>query len=92
MGIIKCKTFAYSNKSQKLHFSVTFPVITFYAGRFYNFFNGFKISIRFWFLRPTAFMINRVATKRLKKTKNIFCKCVLELNFATINVHGEPSC
>ncbi len=31
-------------------------------------------------------------TKRLKKTENVFCKCVLELNFAIINNSlGEPS-
>jgi|688.fasta_scaffold1214007_1 hypothetical protein len=31
-------------------------------------------------------------TNWTKKTKNVFCKCVLELNFATINGPGEPSC
>jgi hypothetical protein len=37
------KTFARSNESQKLYFSVTFSPITFLHELFCTFFNGFKI-------------------------------------------------
>jgi hypothetical protein len=33
-----------------------------------------------------------ISTEGLKKLENLFYICVLELNFATINGLGEPSC
>ncbi len=37
------------------------------------------------------FEVQRGRTAK-KKRKNVFCNCVLGLNFATINGLGEPSC
>ncbi len=71
------KTFAHSNKSQKLNLSVTFPLITFSAWVF------FQLYCKLW---------SQAQTKRLKKTKNVFCKCVVNLNFATPNGLREPIC
>jgi hypothetical protein len=36
------------SKSEKVHFSVTFLLITFFCKFFQNFFNGFEISVKFW--------------------------------------------
>ncbi len=41
------KTFAHGNKSKILNFYVTFSLITFFAGVFFSFFNGFEIGIKF---------------------------------------------
>jgi hypothetical protein len=103
------KTFAHSNKSKKLHFSVTFLLITFFHEFFRNFFTRFNISIQFCvFWYPNCFFEEisftsyfalftnsiwmQTWTKLHKKRKNLSLKCVLELNVATINGLGEPSC
>jgi hypothetical protein len=67
---------------------------------FYNFFNGFEISVKlcvfyifFDFFQTKIFLgpisnfcklWSQMRKKRLKKSKNIVCKCVLDLNFAPI--------
>jgi hypothetical protein len=71
-----------------------------------NFFNGFEINIKFYvFYTNIAFLkeifclictfkknLNANADKTAQKTEICSYKCVLELNFATINFLGEPSC
>jgi hypothetical protein len=81
------KTFANSNKKSKTQFFCHF-----FAWVFCNFFNGFEISIffipilHFWkiifsYHISTFFKLwSQKRTKRLKKTKNVFFQCVLELN------------
>jgi hypothetical protein len=67
---------------------------------FYKFFNGFEISVKFCvfdiffdFFQQNFFgghistfckLWSEMRKKRLKKSKNVFCKCVLEFNFAPI--------
>ncbi len=67
---------------------------------FNNFFNGFEISVTFcvfWQLFgffQKKFFLGHISTfiklwsqtrkKRLKKSKNVFCKCVLDFNVAPI--------
>ncbi len=88
------KMFALSNKSPKLHFSVTFSWY-FFAGISCNFFNRFEISIKFFlfytdivFLRiffyPSRTFSNfecKRGRNGSKKTEKLFYIRVLELNF-----------
>jgi hypothetical protein len=76
-------------------------LITFFGAFFYNFFNGFKISVKFcvfWhlfrFFQKKIFFLGHISTffelwsqtrkKRLKKSKKVFFKCVLDFNFAPV--------
>ncbi len=70
-------------------------LITFFCAFFYNFFNGFEISTRFWvFWYLFWFCLGHISTfwklwsqtrkKRLKKSIKVFSKCVLDFNFAPI--------
>jgi hypothetical protein len=75
-------------------------LITFVCAFFNNFFNGFEISVKFcvfWhlfgFFQQNIFLghictffklWSQTRKKRLKKSKNVFCKCVLDFNFAPI--------
>ena len=91
------KTFAHSNKNQKKIFFHFFADNFFSHESFWNFFNGFEISIKFcvfsypyWnhFWLFANFEVKR-GQNGLKKRKNIFWRCVLELNLAIIN--GQES-
>ena len=75
-------------------------LLPFFCAFFNNFFNEFEISVKFcvfWHLFrvfPKKFFLGHISTffklwsqtrkKRLKKSKNLFSKCVLHFNFATI--------
>ncbi len=73
-------------------------LIIFFYVFFHYFFNGFEISVKFCFFRhlfgffSKKFFLGHISTffklwsqtrkKRLKKSKNVFSKCVLDFNFA----------
>ena len=84
---------------KKVHFSVTFLLITFLCAFFQNFFNGFEISVKFcvfwhifWFFQIFFFFILvlfsnfdcKCAGNGSKKQKIFFYECILEFNYATI--------
>ncbi len=80
-----------------LMFVILVLLITFFCTFFNIFFNGFEISVKFcifWHLFrffqiflfkghiSTFFKLwSQTRKKRLKKSKNVFCKCVLDFNF-----------
>ncbi len=69
------KTFVYSNKSKKLHFSVTISLIAFLACIFCNFSNGFAICIKFcvfWYPLPILHF-GFFLLQTFKSTKNVLC-------------------
>jgi hypothetical protein len=71
---------------------------------FCYFFNGFELSIKFCVLIPISELIRKyyflghiiiicklwsqTRAKRLKKSKNVFYKCLLEFSFSSINGSG----
>jgi hypothetical protein len=66
------------NQHKILRFLI--PIFYFWKN---NFFDHIGTFCELW---------SQLRTNRLKKTKNVFCKCVLELSFATITGIGKQSC
>jgi hypothetical protein len=58
------------------------------------FFDNHIAFLEFLFYHICTFykLCRQMRTKRLKKTEKLFLKCVSELNFATLNGLGDPSC
>jgi hypothetical protein len=89
----KPKTFACSNKSEKLHISVTFWYIIFHIGFFATFSKDSKSSSNSAFLIILALfkILKTNADETAQKNETtFFYKCGLELNFATIKVWENP--
>ncbi len=82
------------------HVRQTCVAYNFFCVFFNNFFNEFEISMKFcvfwylfWFFNKKFFsghistffkLWSQTRKKRLKKSKNLFCKCVWDFNFAPI--------
>ena len=91
----KCTFFTFTHVCQ-----TCFAYNFFFGAFFHNFFNGFEISVKFcvfWhlfrFFKKKVFLghisifgklWSQTRKKRLKKSKKVFCKCVLDFNFAPI--------
>ncbi len=76
-----------------------------FRGSFCNFFNGFEIFATFWFFRPMLnfsvkilwgssqhFALKPKGSQNGSKNRNeVFYKCFLEFNFASVSRNGTPN-
>ncbi len=97
--VIRKTSLTNRSKSEKVHFSVTFLLITFFRAFFQNCFNRFEISVKFWvfwhlfrlkkknILRSYLYFFQTLianSQETAQKTENHFYECILEFNYATI--------